>query len=316
MPYNKNTTTMKMPFFYLFLTLFFISNCITAQEIKTLTYFQNDSIKLELDLYLPEIKTAKKIPLVIFAHGGGFSGGDRFGEKNFASSLAQNGIAVANISYTLYMKGKDFGCNSILSEKIKTIQIAVSDAWQATSYLIKNKKKYNIDDSEIFIAGISAGGEISFHAAFWDYKSMNLYSNNLPKNFRYKGLIGGSGAILNVDLITSKNAIPMLLSHGSEDPTVPYTTGSHRSCPKESEGFMTLSGSYAVYNRMISLKKNIELITSCGAGHEFCGYLFGKEPNYVLDFIDNVLTKREFESHITIPNTKKSEDLSQYLFCN
>lgn len=296
---------MRMPFFYLLLILAFTSNSITAQEIKTLTYFQNDSIKLELDLYLPLIKSDKKTPLVIFAHGGGFSGGDRFGEKNFAISLAQKGIAVANISYTLYMKGKDFGCNSRLSEKIKTIQIAVSDTWQATSFLIKNKNTYNIDDSKIFIAGISAGGEIAFHASFWDYKSMNLYSNNLPKNFKYKGLIGGSGAIMNVDLITSKNAIPMLLSHGSKDSTVPYGTGSHRSCPTDSMGFMTLSGSYAVYNRMTSLKKDIQLITSYGAEHEFCNYLFSKEPNHVLNFIDAVIAKRKFESHSIIPSEKK-----------
>lgn len=295
---------MRMPYFYLLFIVTFISNSITAQEVKTLTYFQNDSIKLELDLYLP-LKSNKKTPLVIFAHGGGFSGGDRFGEKNFASSLAKKGIAVASISYTLYMKDKDFGCTSPLSEKIKTIQIAVSDAWQATAYLIKNKNTYNIDPSKIFIAGISAGGEIAFHASFWDYKSMNLYANNLPKSFKYKGLIGGSGAIMNVDLITSKNTIPMLLSHGSEDTTVPYATGSHRSCPTESIGFMTLAGSYSVYNRMITLKKDIELITSSGAGHEFCGYLFREEPDYVLDFIDNVIAKRNFESHIVIPSEKK-----------
>ena len=293
-----------MPYFYLLFILSFISNSITAQEVKTLIYFQNDSTKLELDLYLP-LKTNKKTPLVIFAHGGGFSGGDRFGEKNFASNLAQKGIAVASISYTLYMKDKDFGCTSPLSEKIKTIQIAVSDTWQATSYLIKNKNTYNIDDSKIFIAGISAGGEIAFHASFWDYKSMNLYTDNLPKNFKYKGLIGGSGAIMDINLITPKNAIPMLLSHGSKDSTVPYTTGSHRSCPTGSTGFMTLSGSYTVYNRMTSLKKDIELITSSGGEHEFCNYLFGKDPDYVLDFIDNVIAKRKFESHIIIPAEKK-----------
>ncbi|MCV9929033.1 alpha/beta hydrolase fold domain-containing protein [Flavobacterium sp. LS1R49] len=307
---------MRMPIYFLLLFTFLTANFITAQEIKTLTYFENDTIKLDLDLYLPLKKSDKKIPLVIFAHGGGFSGGDRFGEKNFAISLAQNGIAVASISYTLYMKDKDFGCSATLLEKIKTIQIGVNDMWQATSYLIKTQKVYNIDVSKIFITGISAGAEIAFHAVFWDYEIMNLYSDNLPTNFKYAGLIGGSGAIMNVDFIDAKNAIPMLLSHGSEDTTVPYATGSHRSCPADSMGFLTLSGSYSVYNRMTSLKKNIELITSCGGGHEFCGYLFGKEPDYVLDFINNVIAKRKFESHITIPSAKKSEGLSQYSFCN
>ena len=83
-------------------------NSMKAQEIKTMTYFQNDTIKLDLDLYLPQKKTNEKIPLIIFAFGGGFSGGDRTQEKEFGMFMAQNGYAVANISYSLYMKGTDF----------------------------------------------------------------------------------------------------------------------------------------------------------------------------------------------------------------
>jgi carboxylesterase type B len=87
----------------LFIALTFTN--IEAQEIKTITYFQNDTIKLDLDLYLPEKKSNEKIPLVIFAFGGGFSGGERTSEKEFGVFMAKNGYAVASISYSLYMSG-------------------------------------------------------------------------------------------------------------------------------------------------------------------------------------------------------------------
>ncbi|MGO4772308.1 alpha/beta hydrolase [Flavobacterium sp. W22_SRS_FK3] len=297
----------------LFITLLF--NNIQGQEIKTMTYFQNDTIKLDLDLYLPQKKMNEKIPLILFAFGGGFSGGERTSEKEFGIFMAKNGYAVASISYSLYMRGKNFGCKGNLSEKIKAIQIGVSDMWQATSFLIENANKYNLDTSKIFISGISAGAEIGFHASFWDYNLMNLYKNNLPENFKYKGLIGGSGAIMDLNLITKENTIPMLLSHGSNDNTVPYGTGSHHSCPTNASGWLILFGAYAVYNHMLNLHKDIELITFCSGGHEFSGYLFHQGQQYILDFVNDVLKGKKFESHITIPSEKKGKNSGKYLFC-
>ncbi|GAA6772881.1 alpha/beta hydrolase family protein [Flavobacterium sp. CGRL2] len=252
--------------------------------------------------------------MILFAFGGGFSGGERTSEKEFGKFMAQNGYAVASISYSLYMKGKDFGCKGTLTEKIKAIQIGVSDMWQATSYLIKNADKYNLDNSKIFISGISAGAEIGFHASFWDYKLMNLYKNNLPENFKYKGFIGGSGAIQDINLITKEKAIPMLLAHGSNDDTVPYNAGSHRSCPTNASGWLILFGSYAVYNHMQDLHKDVELITFCEGGHEFSSYLFHEGQQYVLDFVNDVLNGKKFQSHLIVPS-KKGKGSGKYLFC-
>ena len=291
---------MKKTIFQLFIFICITLSFVDAQEVKTMTYFQNDTIALDLDLYLPQKKADKKTPLVIFAFGGGFSGGNRTTERDFAIYLAQNGFAVANISYSLYMKDKDFGCGGTLTEKIKAIQIGVSDMWQATSYLIKNADKYNLDSSKIFISGISAGAEIGFHASFWDYKLMNLYQNNLPESFKYAGFIGGSGAIMDVNLITSENAIPMLLGHGNQDKLVPYSVGPHRSCLTNASGWLILFGSNAVYNHLISLHKEVKLITFDGGGHEFSGYLFQKEPHYVLEFLNDILAGKKEESHIII----------------
>ncbi|MBO9586137.1 MAG: carboxylesterase family protein [Flavobacterium sp.] len=304
---------MKKIIFLLF-TFFTFYNS-NAQEVKTLTYFQNDTLKLDLDLYLPKKKANEKTPLILFAFGGGFSGGERTSEKDFGLFMAKNGYAVASISYSLYMKGKDFGCKGTLTEKIKAIQIGVSDMWQATAFMVENAEKYNLDTSKFFISGISAGAEISYHATFWDYKLMNLYKNNLPENFKYKGLIAGSGALQDINLITKEKAIPMLMAHGNNDDTVPYAASPHRSCPTNASGWLILFGSYAVYNQMIDLHKDAELITFCGGGHEFSGYLFHQGQQYVLDFMNDVLDGKKFQSHLIIPSNKKGKDSGKYLFC-
>ena len=101
----------------------------------TLNYFKNDTLTLALNLSLPKAKKDNRLPLVIFVHGGGFSSGNRSHGDTLCAYLAKNGYAAATISYTLYMGNKSFGCDGIVSEKIKAIQFAVSDLWQATSFL-------------------------------------------------------------------------------------------------------------------------------------------------------------------------------------
>ena len=95
-------------------TLFtlFISFTSIAQEYQTINYFSEDTISLDLDLFLPkEVDTDTKCPLVIFVYGGGFSGGARSSGYKLAKFLAGQHIACASISYTLYMQDKNFSCD-------------------------------------------------------------------------------------------------------------------------------------------------------------------------------------------------------------
>ena len=66
---------------------------------------------------------------------------------------------------------------------------------------------------------------------------------------------------------------------------------------------------------MTDLHKNIELITFCGGGHEFSGYLFHDGKQYVLDFVNDVSKGKKFESHLIIPSRKKGVDSGKYLLC-
>lgn len=295
--------------------LLLFSTSVWAQKMVTLNYFKNDSISLDLDLYLPR-KKMDSIPLVLFVHGGGFSGGDRAAGKEFCSYLAQNGYAAASISYTLYMKGRKFSCDGILTEKVKAFRIAASELWRATAYMIGEKDRYHIDVSKIFISGSSAGGETVLHAAYWDFKRMNLFPDTvLPDGFRYAGLISGAGAIMDLNLVTKQNLLPMYLFHGNGDHTVPYANAAHHYCPTDSSGWLMLFGSYSLYQRALELDGSISLDTFCGGGHEYSGYLFEKEPAPLLEFLQEVRQGKKVQRHVITPTGKSNELSAAYSFC-
>lgn len=291
---------MKLTLIILSFVIFGFSSSINAQEFQTLNYFKNDSTSLDLDLFLPKVNNVKKVPLIIFVHGGGFSGGDRKAGHTFGKFLASKGYACASISYTLYMKNKDFGCNGILSEKVKAIRMAASDLWAATTYLIDNSTKLNIDTAKIFIAGSSAGAETVLHAAYWDYKTMNLFENTLSTTFKYAGVISGAGAIMDLNLITSKNLIPIMLFHGDADPTVPYKTAAHHYCTCDSPGWLMLFGSYSIYNHIVGLNSNVQLTTFCGGDHRYNNYYMTTDIQTVVDFLEKVNAGSKFQIHSMI----------------
>jgi len=300
--------------------LLFLTVAVFGQssgKISTVTYFKNDTLSLDLDLCLPDVKQAGKLPLVIFAHGGGFSSGKRQDGDSLCLFLAKNGFAAASISYTLYMGNKSFGCDGIVSEKIKAIQFGVSDLWAATAFFISNKEKFNIDTDKIFIAGSSAGAETALHAAFWDFNLMNMYpQNKFPADFKYAGLISGSGAIMDINLINNQNKLPMMLFHGNSDAVVPYATAAHRSCKTNASGWMILFGSYSIYNHLISLNNRTRLYTYCGGGHEYAGIMFTRKPQKVVDFINDVLAGQRFQEHVIIPTGKPNDRSLPYRFCD
>lgn len=278
----------------------FLTTLISAQDFKTHTYFIQDSLELELDLFVPKNQGPAKTPLVIYVHGGGFSGGDRTAGHQLARYLASQNIACASISYTLYMKNKSFSCDGILTEKIRAIQLAVSQLWLATDYLIDLEDELNIDSNKIFIAGSSAGAETVLHASFWDREQMQLFEQKLYPEFKYAGAISGAGAIMDLNLITDINKIPVMLFHGDNDSLVPYATAAHHFCSPNSSGWLMLFGSYSVAQHLESLDGTSQLITFQGGGHNYAGAYFHQNQQPVVDFINKVLSNEKFIIYQTI----------------
>jgi acetyl esterase/lipase len=286
----------KISFAILLLCLLFN---MQAQSFQTINYLKNDVDSLDLNFFQPA-NAATQTPLVIFVHGGGFSAGSRNAGTNFGKYLASNGFACASITYTLYMKDKDFGCNGILSEKVKAIRYGASDLWAATQYLIQHAEELNIDTTKIFIAGASAGAETVLHAAYWNRPQMSLFNTSLSPTFKYAGIISGAGAIMDLNLITKQNAVPTLLFHGDADRLVPYATAAHHFCPGNASGWLMLFGSKSIYDHMQEIGRDARLITFKGGNHDYNFYYFSKETQVLVDFLNKVLKGKKIGKHIKI----------------
>jgi poly(3-hydroxybutyrate) depolymerase len=265
-----------------------------AQEMTTMVYHQYDSTALSLDFFKPKNTTQKAFPLVIYVHGGGFSGGNRTGGHNLGKYLAEKGIATASISYTLSQKGKGFGCNVPQLDKIRTMQLAASETWQATQFLLSRAAELGFNPSQVFLAGSSAGAEAVLHTAYLDRVKYSLHQKPLDANFKYAGLISGAGAIIDLGLITKENALPSMFFHGDADPLVPFNVASHHFCSPDSPGWMMLFGSSALATHLSNLNVSNHIYSFTGGGRVHAGHFFYQNQEPIATFIQDVLAKKTF----------------------
>ena len=111
-------------------------------ERKTRTYASRDGTDLLLDLYLPQAASGR-VPVIVFLHGGGWSGGTRTTGPDFTRFYAQDGFAVASLEYRL-TPGVTFPSNA---EDVKT----------AIRWLRANATTYGLDAGRLCLWGTSAG---------------------------------------------------------------------------------------------------------------------------------------------------------------
>lgn len=204
-----------------------------------------------LDIYYPEDKTAKPMPLLVWIHGGGWSGGSKAGMP-YLGQLTR-GYVVASIEYRFSQK-------ALFPAQIQDCQAAIR-------YLRANADKYRIDPAHVGVGGASAGGHLAAlvgtsggqdkfpkiggndeqsdrvqavcdifgPANFWtvikqaeaDKDTVNIFKWN--QGDPYSKLIGGGlgedrakcDAVSPVHYV-SKESPPFLILHGDRDTLVPY----------------------------------------------------------------------------------------------
>lgn len=250
----------------------YVKQVFEKVEKQTHTYVTYAQDELQLDLYLPVGDVEQQRPLMIYVHGGGFSGGARdvVSAVQFAQRMARRGIPVASISYRLTMKGKSFSCDRPTEEKIRTFELAAEDIWRATQFLLSKQQQIGFSSQQIILAGSSAGAEAVLHATYWDPEDINLTKAlEMPKGFKYGGVISFAGALVDTALITHQSAIPTLLYHGTCDNLVPFDSAPHHYCSEGEPGYLPLHGANAIAKHLDRLGKPFALYASCGGGHEW-----------------------------------------------
>lgn len=128
--------------------LLFFPNFSLAQytKILNLDYVGKSNVNQFLDLYIPD-KLPEESPLVIFIHGGQWSGGDKLLAKKWIDTLLNHPIIVASINYRLS------------GEALFPAQIM--DCKAAVRWLKANAFTFGIDTSKLAVMGTSAGGHLA-----------------------------------------------------------------------------------------------------------------------------------------------------------
>jgi len=128
-----------------------------AQTMPThpdLSYAVVGGRDLMLDLYLPA-SGSTPFPLLVWIHGGGWSGGARFPVPGAALDMRDHGFAVASISYRLSGDAALWGGEPV------TFPAQIHDVRAAIRWLRASAALYQLDPQRIAVWGASAGGHLA-----------------------------------------------------------------------------------------------------------------------------------------------------------
>ena len=253
------------------------------EDISVTTYdFSSDGEALQFDYYVATAANGPR-PLLVYVHGGGFSGGRKDSKDivQFAKQLAYRGYAVASVQYRLKMKGIGFGCDVAAETKVATFDAAAEDASRAVAAILADEETFDVDHSKVVLAGSSAGAEAVLHLAY-------VYdATELPGDFSFAGVIGMAGAVISVDKIDGKKAIPAQLFHGTGDQLVPYGIAPHHYCGGGDDGYLVLYGSEPIAQRLHGLGVSYYLYAEEGGSHVWAGRPMFRCQNEIVDFLYN-----------------------------
>lgn len=284
--------------------------------VETFTYASKNGQNLNMDVYLPAFDQDTARAVVIYVHGGGFSGGSRNGGDivSFCRRLAGYGYVCASISYRLTRKDTPtgFGCDCPAMDKLNTFQAAVQDLQDATYFLIERRSLLSIDPQRIILAGSSAGAETVLNTAYQPPMCYGLDSGPVS----YAGVISMAGAIPDTVKIFRESAITSLLFHGTCDDLVPYGSAPHRHCQPGQPGYLPLFGSWPIADKLKKLNVPCWLHTTCGGGHEMAGKPMNDYFDVITSFcFDYVIRKTGKTRHTIIEGDQTKCTYEQFNFC-
>ena len=294
---------MRLRFLLFSCTLLLLISCNPTDEnrytkpifenVQQQTYTYADTLKL--DFYDVEEDPLDKRPLLVVVHGGGFSVGQRDNptEVKFSKTMAKMGYTVASISYRLTRKGKEtgFGCDCPTQEKLETIKMSGEDVLKALHFLKEKNELFKIDFDRVILIGSSAGAEAVVNLAYM--RGSDIYKDLPYGELKFAGVVSFAGALLELESLTSENAVPTMFFHGIKDRLVPYDVAAHHYCEKDAPGYLKLYGSKAMADKLKELKVSYDLGIDPNGTHQWAGIPFSRTDT-IASFIHEAVIEQQF----------------------
>ena len=174
---------------------------------------------LHLDLYEPTGDTETARPLIVWIHGGGFSGGSKTtgGSAEFATDWAKRGYVAVSIQYRLGPESVDMG-NLAAPEGFIPIVAAYTDARMAIAWLRAHALELGINPEVVVATGYSAGGVTADNLAYLGDLTTGVGTDADPGHV--DAIVPIAGATL--PQFVQAGEPPALMHHGDQDTRVPY----------------------------------------------------------------------------------------------
>lgn len=319
---------MNRKWIYLLLVVFFLCKTTHARcsknnnceiEKQTYVFAIKGSDTLSLDKY--EAQTAIIIspkPVVIFAFGGGFKGGDKASNRYipYFHFLAENGFVVISTDYRTTLKNLNPQKVSTPADFVallqNAIQTAVEDFFDATRFVIDHSKDWNINPELVIASGSSAGAVTTLQAEYEICNQTELTSR-LPDSFNYAGVVAFAGAISCPGPLTWKRMpCPMMMFHGDADRTVPYEKAV-------AENLGGLWGSASIVGTLNQIESSYYFYNVENAGHEIADLPMKSHTYDILSFVTRQVLEKQKLAIVTneripgVPHVKKHYSLSEYI---
>lgn len=233
-----------------------------ATIYKDIVYHETSERDLRLDFYLNKTARAKKTPVLVHFHGGGWMRGAPPKSWGGFQEFFKAGFSVATVEYRL-------GGEALAPA-------AVQDARCAVKWIAEQSVPFNIDTNKIVVMGTSSGGHLALMTGLLDeHNSVDLKhckgapkvaaivdfygptdltirqprTGKRPKSFvkwTGDGEDGFAMAKLMSPLLHLKiGDPPIFIAHGDADPFVPYSLSIE---------FLSHLHRLQIPNRMVTIK--------------------------------------------------------------
>ncbi|MBA3647596.1 MAG: carboxylesterase family protein [Chitinophagales bacterium] len=238
------------------------------QYSSAYNYQYSKQENLLLDMYEPDNVTSYLRPVLVYAHPGGFTAGDKYNYNkvpDVCSYFAQRGWVTVSINYRL-------GIENVRSttDNFEEVYEATQDAKAAVRFLRAHADEYCIDTSAIFMTGASAGGSLTLETAYWDQEEAGKFvdvtklglletNDNSGYSSKVRAVVSCWGGVNDTSWLNNNN-VPQYLFHGTNDPTVPYTSGYNNNN-------IYIYGSYDIHEAALRYGMESYLHPFYGFGH-------------------------------------------------
>lgn len=151
----------------------FVANAREFVEKKSVPY-GHESERCVMDIYRPADRTGESLPVVVWFHGGGLTGG----HWDIPEQLKTGEYVVVSAGYRLLPDAKLSDC--------------IDDAARAVNWVMDSISNYGGDPGRLFVSGHSAGGYLASMIGL-DKKWLKKYGKDADD---IRGLIPFSGQVI------------------------------------------------------------------------------------------------------------------------